>query len=588
MARQNLTKALALLLAVMMLIGLTACAKTPASSTTPTESKSEQTSSAEEKPYYNKTGYPICDTPIQLTAAAKQPSMSDKNHQWSGHADASVVDQLAYYKNELGLDISLDTYIEDDWSTQLTMMLSINKIPDMVWHTKLTVPEANKYGRDAFFADIAQYKDIMPNFKAYCEAYPELEKYLTTSDGKIYTTVVTNQTDVENSLRYWLNRKWLDRLNAEVPTTVEDFYKLLIRFRDEDPNGDGVKNDIPLDYSSMSQMFTNRLLQNAFGVLTTEVDLPVHVNNGKTAIMDDNYKEMIRFLCRLYNEGLMDKDSFSVDEDSVKAKVGSDMVGAYAAYAPFLCYPGTSYPDDAKNAAGMMSLSSEYNGNKQIACVVSSLDTYGKFMISANTKYPEACARLMDFLYTTEGRLLGNNGQMGVHVQLKEDKILGIMVNDMVDPPANENYESKESWRTSKVVLNNTLSVAGAKIPGDTSMTYHDAIWKFAQNDTPEHWQEVQDENGWQALCLKSVADNKTEIVSSYPTMVYPDEKIDERARLIADLTNTLKEGRSSLILGKMEDFDAGWDKLVKDMEGAGMADLLKIEQDAYDNYTKK
>ena len=70
--------------------------------------------------------------------------------------------------------------------------------------------------------------------------------------------------------------------------------------------------------------------------------------------------------------------------------------------------------------------------------------------------------------------------------------------------------------------------------------------------------------------------------------MVYPDEKIDERARLIADLTNTLKEGRSSLILGKMEDFDAGWDKLVKDMEGAGMADLLKIEQDAYDNYTKK
>ena len=593
MARQNLTKALALLLAVMMLIGLTACAKTPASSTTPTESKSEPTSSAEEKLYYNKTGYPICDTPILVKAASKQPSVSDKNHQWSGHADSTVIDQLAYYKDKLGIDVSLDTYINDDWTTQLTMMLTIKQLPDMIWDSNLTVADINKYGEDGFFVDMAKYMDLMPNFKAYCDEYTDLAKYITTDAGKIYTTVRYNNSNVENSLRYFLNKDWMDRLGAKIPTTIDEFYQLLIRFRDEDPNGNGKKDDIPFEYSTYTQGYSNKLLQNAFGIRTSQVvsndQLPIHADdNGKVVLLDDNYKEMVRFLCRLYNEGLMDKDSFSIDFNQTKAKVNDNLVGAYGNSAPFLCYAGTNVNDDSSKAYGMISLASQYNGNKHIVVLNNAVTTNGKFMISADSRYPEACVRLLDFIYTEDGSVLGANGQEGVHWNWEENELLGIRNRQMVDPPANENWESKESWRNSKVVLNETLNIATARTPGNTNKTGHDAIYEFAKNDTKEHWDKVAEYAGWQALCLKSAADNNTEVIYGYPTMVYPDSVVDKRTQLTADLLNTMKEGHASLIIGSMEDFDAGWDKLVKDMEGAGMADLLKIEQDAYDNYTKK
>ena len=40
-------------------------------------------------------------------------------------------------------------------------------------------------------------------------------------------------------------KPWLDKQGMDVPETTEEFKDMLIAFRDQDPNGNGKKDEIP-------------------------------------------------------------------------------------------------------------------------------------------------------------------------------------------------------------------------------------------------------------------------------------------------------------------------------------------------------
>ena len=43
-----------------------------------------------------------------------------------------------------------------------------------------------------------------------------------------------------------IRQDWLDKLNLKAPTTVDELHDVLYAFRNEDPNGNGLKDEIPL------------------------------------------------------------------------------------------------------------------------------------------------------------------------------------------------------------------------------------------------------------------------------------------------------------------------------------------------------
>lgn len=592
MARQNLTKALALLLAVMMLIGLTACAKTPASSTAPTESKTEQTSSAaEEKLYYNKTGYPICDTPLKLTAAGPKGAGSSKTYDIGSQGNKGNVDQLKYYYDHLGLDLVMDVYSPDDWKNQLTMLLTTDNLPDMIWNSGLTVAETNKYGAQNYFADINKYDELLPNLNAFCELHTELKPYCTDSNGAMYGMVrLNNKNYIYSGYRYFLNRSFMENLKAEVPTTLDEFYKLLIRFRDEDANGNGKKDDeIPFQYDGYARDYTDKMLFTAFGVHASDTTVSLHVGaDGKVTLFDDNYKAYLKFLCQLYDEGLMDKNAFVLSTDESRAHVKDNLVGAYPAYAPFVT-TGSTIDKDTEVAVGMVSLASEYTGNKNQMMLTSPLTSAVKFSISEKSEYKEACVRLLDYLYTEEGMISTRYGVVGEQVLAYHDDVLDIDMVKMDDDKVPADFTSSEEWRNSKVVLNEVLYMTNATIPNAKYTDQYDGILEAAKKraNNADSWKKAQELFGWSTLIAENVADTKVEFVDAYPSLSYPENVMDERTKLLGDLKTTMTDGKSAAIIGGLSNFDANWDKLVKDMESSGLKDLLKIEQDAYDAMKK-
>ncbi len=587
MARQNLTKALALLLAVMMLIGLTACAKTPASSTTPTESKSEPTSSAEEKLYYNKTGYPICDTPITLRVAGPKPGSSSKTYDIGSQADKTKIDQLQYYYDHLGLDIIYDAYIGEDWQNQLTMLITTDNLPDMVWGSGLAISDVNKYGEQKYFANINNYSDLMPNFEAFVKEFSALKSYCTAADGGIYGLVAANPVTY-GDYRCFLNRSFMENLKAEVPTTIDEFYKLLCRIRDEDANGNGDKTDeIPLDYTANVRQFVDRVLYAAYNIRSSDVVVPLHVGkDNKVTLLDDNYKAYLKFLCQLYDEGLMDKNSFVLSgEDSYK-QVKDNLVGFYPAWAPFVSVGGT-IEQDAEIAIGLNTLSSEYTDGKNLIVRASQVSGGSKFNIAEKSQYKEACARLLDFLYTEDGQASTRTGIIGDSVKKVKDDLLGVNVLQIDADKLPKEFSSTEEWRNSKLMLNEIIKMTTAQVPDSDVPNKADAILEAAKQKDPEKWPQILKREGWTALVAEDVVLTNAETVDAYPTMAYADSVADDRTRLYTDINTTITDAKSTIILGGLSNFDANWDKLVKDMESSGLKDLLKIEQDAYDAMKK-
>ena len=51
--------------------------------------------------------------------------------------------------------------------------------------------------------------------------------------------------DGEAGRAYFLRGDWLKALNLEVPTTFEELEEVLYAFRDGDPNGNGLKDEVP-------------------------------------------------------------------------------------------------------------------------------------------------------------------------------------------------------------------------------------------------------------------------------------------------------------------------------------------------------
>ena len=57
--------------------------------------------------------------------------------------------------------------------------------------------------------------------------------------------------------RWWINKNWLEKLNLAVPTTTEELKNVLIAFRDNDPNGNGQKDEIPLSGMAGNDTYGN-------------------------------------------------------------------------------------------------------------------------------------------------------------------------------------------------------------------------------------------------------------------------------------------------------------------------------------------
>lgn len=572
--KKRFQKTAAIVLAVSMAVSLAACGKQAgetgnagsAANTENTGNADTQASSGTGSVEVNETGYPITSEEITVTAAGPMPSGCED---WS---QLAVIDE---YANRLGIRLDCDFY-ETDWETQLTLKVAGDELPDMLIGCSMNVSDVNEWGGEGYFLDLSQYMDLMPNLKAYFDQYPELEAYCTTSDGHIYGLPKLKVDMTDRLTRSFINKQWLDNLGLSMPTSIDEYYDVLVAFKEQDANGNGDPDDeIPLLFTSDSGGYTalEKTLLDAYGIFTTDPNYVLQADeSGKVELanINDTYKEYLKFMHRLYAEGLMEQEAFTITGDEITTKQQGDVYGSFGCgSAPFvMANKDISYDANWMALSGM---SSELHPKRE-ASIASPVQNSILVAVNGNTEYPEALARFIDYFYTEEGMLSATKGYDGVTFDMVQDDLLGTEVPEMRIP---DGYTSGEEFRYKGAILNEALNLVEKNI---------DRQAMFESDREVLEKPEFVEKYGWAARVIDAFKSDDVTGVEAYPVVSYTSDEVEERGAVYKDITTYLKQARAQFITGEL-DLDKDWDTYVNTLNQMNLGRLLEIEQAAYDRY---
>lgn len=225
-------------------------------------------------------------------------------------------------REELGVNIIPEMGIDDE---KLNLILMSRQEYDAI-KSNYNMNLLATYIQNGVIQDLTDLvEQYGPNLKA---SFPQEVWDMVSVDGRIYAIPETDSNDIENGIV--VRADWLEKLNLPMPTTVEDFYNMLVAFSKLDPKEVGVDYIIPFAAAGVDSTLGFNGLVQAFGVASTPYDY-VDVN-GELKISFDlpGQKEYVEFVHKLYKEGLLDADFPATTNSALVEKVSSGVVGCAA------------------------------------------------------------------------------------------------------------------------------------------------------------------------------------------------------------------------------------------------------------------
>lgn len=142
-------------------------------------------------------------------------------------------------------------------------------------------------------------------------------------DGKQY--LIPAKRIIRGTMAQLIRQDWLDALGLEAPTTTDELYTVLKAFKEKDP---GKVGDKLIPYALSGPTYTQYR-----DLLTSFIDTE-GMDEAEVLATDERmrpgFKEGLRFLNKLYNEGLISPD-FSLDKDrkQMETAIANGYVGFF-------------------------------------------------------------------------------------------------------------------------------------------------------------------------------------------------------------------------------------------------------------------
>lgn len=327
---------------------------------------------------------------------------------------AEPLEVLEWIENRTGVQINWDVTVPSQYDEVMRVRLAAGvDMPDIV---QIPGSYANKgevysYAMQGILIPLDELiKKHAPNLaKLIWEDMPELGAAMTAPDGHIYH--IAQNFDGSNrvaSKGLLLRTDWLDTLALSVPTTADEWYTVLKAFKEQDPNGNGQPDEIPLTAFGPNPLTEYGYLATAFGLAAPAVKYIDE--NGKAVCQFDlpGFKDFLAFLNKLYAEGLMDAQYTLGDESKMNALASKDIVGCSAHFADLAeLWEGTARAASNPNSAAAeyhMVPSPKAADGSDIRLLARSLTGFC-YGITRDCKNPELAIKWIDYVYANpEGR----------------------------------------------------------------------------------------------------------------------------------------------------------------------------------------
>ncbi len=449
-------------------------------------------------------------------------------------------------------------YMSDvDAASTLKMQIASGDFPEVVignWFQPSDISQYAVNGNLIALEDFINEKDTPNIYKLYQER-PAIKAASVTPDGHIYTLpgIKEFMPDYIENIMY-INKTWLDKLDLDVPTTLDELKVVLKAFKEKDPNGNGKADEIPVTfYAKHSQAYPEVLL-SSWGMSTKfgAWDSWLTVQDGEvkfTPVMDE-WKEMISYYRDLYKDGLLDVEAFTHTgaQFATKRSASVSKVGVHWSNADAMANSDEYIAIEPLSADGKIQpvwrIHPGYIGTKDF------------LVIFKTCKNPQEVLKWADKFYEIDHSIQNAFGEVGENSTISK---------------AGDNYV----W--------NELPEGKAL----DSYLYSCVLTAGMPCFIPE---EVY---GSEKLPLRPEQEEKVAVYEQYEK--YLDDEVWPRPYYAVDEANKLSELTTdifTLVETKMarwitgaENLDEDWEGYKADLKRMGADEMLGIYQTAYDRY---
>ena len=267
------------------------------------------------------------------------------------------------------------------------------------------------FGRDFSIEEDAVRKILPQNL--------ELSDYCYPSNAGISRSSECGQV-------LWMNKQWLLELGLSVPETTGELEKVLMAFREKDPNGNGEKDEIPV-VGSMESYEKNPLYYMLNSYVYTDPYHSFYYKQDKEQLfapVTDAFREGLTYINQLYDRNAIDEYAFSCTGEQIAELVNSpdDLVGAFTTAN----VSDVIYPDNPEILARFIHVppaASPVSGGHALYRECRS--SVGA-VINYNTGRYDAAKKLMDVMMSEEASLIARYGEEGADWEYAKDWEVGI------------------------------------------------------------------------------------------------------------------------------------------------------------------
>ena len=472
-----------------------------------------------------------------------------------------------YLEELLNIEISWQLYPAADALSKIRVMISSGtELPDILGFNGFSSIDVYEWGGEGAIIPLDDYiENYSKYYKDIIDETPLYRSQLTMPDGHIYAFPnIIESLPNSYSQRAWINKKWLDTLGLEIPTTTEELENVLKAFVTQDPNGNGKADEIGLSGSTNGantrayDWVMNAFIYNGRSMLS---DAQVRTNvseDGKTLstpFTTDEWREGLSYMNRLCEEGLYDPVAFTQDNNGYISVINTEegsLVGVIT---------GMGMNLQTEEAADYVPMS-PVAGPEGVAYASYFPTTAAAHMLVTDScDTPGAAFALCDALLSYDVSVRARFGEPGVDCILNED---GSQISML------EGYDA---------VLQPLVDWAA-----QTNIWWHGVYPTYAPEEliVGQAWDGDVGNTQYQVTqAVPYYRGKEPEYVTG--TLVFTQEEADAISDSTTTIIDYVNESIARFITGDLDiDDDAAWQNYLDELEQMGLSDLLAVYQAAY------
>ena len=409
---------------------------------------------------------------------------------------------------------------------------------------------------DGIIIGIEDYvEEFAPDYWKVLNDEPNNLKGSMTSAGNMVGFYNVRTEPARNSWGAYLRGDWLEELDKDVPTTLDEFTDMLKTFKEKK----GASIPLGVTLGDLNSMGGYGILTSPFGLVNTgtyQIDGVIH--NG---FYEEAYKDYLIYLNQLYNEGLIDSNLLTVDGTTTKSNLMNGVSGATVGFGSGglgSTMQQMASVDPNFDLVPMGSLTENDDERAMYGQKVGYLSGVAA-AITTSCKDVETAMKFLNYGYTEKGNLLMYYGIEGTSFEMIDD------------------YPYFTDF-----VKNNPDGLTFAQ--AISLYDYSPANGPYVSNGD----YSIQTYTDTQLYALELWKDNDT---AKYfvPTdaISISEEHMDDYTSIKSEVDTCVNEYFSKFVTGEYS-IEEKWDEYISTLKSMGIDTMIQYYQEAYDEYQSR